>query len=80
MKIEKMKETFVTAADTINADKINFMAKYGRGLICVPMSENLCKNLGLEKMVPNNTDPLETAFTVSVDLKGNGSNFRDFLH
>jgi len=63
---------FVTAADTINADKINFMAKYGRGLICVPMSENLCKNLGLEKMVPNNTDPLETAFTVSVDLKGNG--------
>jgi 3,4-dihydroxy 2-butanone 4-phosphate synthase/GTP cyclohydrolase II len=63
---------FITAAETINADKINFMAKYGRGLICVPMSENLCKNLGLEKMVPNNTDPLETAFTVSVDLKGNG--------
>ena len=48
------------------------MAKYGRGLICVPMSESLCSKLNLEKMVPNNTDPLETAFTVSVDLKGNG--------
>ena len=63
---------FVTAAETINPDKINFMAKHGRGLICVPMSENLCSKLNLEKMVPNNTDPLETAFTVSVDLKGNG--------
>tara|TARA_B100000900_G_scaffold395301_1_gene393551 strand:+ start:9601 stop:10707 length:1107 start_codon:yes stop_codon:yes gene_type:complete len=63
---------FITAAETINSDKINFMAKHGRGLICVPMSENLCANLNLEKMVPNNTDPLETAFTVSVDLKGNG--------
>ena len=48
------------------------MAKYGRGLICVPMSESLCSKLSLQKMVPNNTDPLETAFTVSVDLKGNG--------
>ena len=51
---------------------INFMAKYGRGLICVPMSEKLCNKLDLKKMVPNNTDPFETAFTVSVDLKGNG--------
>ena len=63
---------FITAAETTNSDKINFMAKHGRGLICVPMSENLCSKLNLEKMVPNNTDPLETAFTVSVDLKGNG--------
>ena len=63
---------FITAAETIDSDKINFMAKYGRGLICVPMSDNLCSKLNLEKMVPNNTDPLETAFTVSVDLKGNG--------
>ena len=63
---------FITAAETINSDKINFMAKHGRGLICVPMSENLCTKLNLEKMVPNNTDPLETAFTVSVDLIGNG--------
>tara|TARA_B100001093_G_scaffold93031_1_gene85239 strand:+ start:490 stop:1209 length:720 start_codon:yes stop_codon:yes gene_type:complete len=63
---------FITAAETINSSKINFMAKNGRGLICVPMSEKLCSKLSLEKMVPNNTDPLETAFTVSVDLKGNG--------
>ena len=63
---------FITAAETIDASKINFMAKNGRGLICVPMSEKLCSKLNLEKMVPNNTDPLETAFTVSVDLKGNG--------
>lgn len=63
---------FITAAETIDSEKINFMAKNGRGLICVPMSEKLCSNLNLEKMVPNNTDPLETAFTVSVDLKGNG--------
>ena len=63
---------FVTAAETIDSSKINFMAKNGRGLICVPMSEKLCSKLNLEKMVPNNTDPLETAFTVSVDFKGNG--------
>ena len=63
---------FITAAETIDSSKINFMAKNGRGLICVPMSEKLCSKLSLGKMVPNNTDPLETAFTVSVDLKGNG--------
>ena len=55
-----------------NSKSINFMAKHGRGLICVPMSEKLCTKLNLNKMVPNNTDPFETAFTVSVDLKGNG--------
>ena len=63
---------FITAAETIDSSKINFMAKNGRGLICVPMSEKLCSKLSLEKMVPNNTYPLETAFTVSVDFKGNG--------
>ena len=63
---------FIAAAEMINSSIINFMAKYGRGLICVPMSENLCNKLKLKKMVPNNTDPFETAFTVSVDLKGNG--------
>ena len=63
---------FIAAAEMINSSMINFMAKYGRGLICVPMSENLCNKLKLKKMVPNNTDPFETAFTVSVDLKGNG--------
>ena len=63
---------FIAAAEMINSPMINFMAKYGRGLICVPMSEKLCNRLDLKKMVPNNTDPFETAFTVSVDLKGNG--------
>jgi len=63
---------FIAAAEMINSSIINFMAKYGRGLICVPMSEKLCNKLDLKKMVPNNTDPFETAFTVSVDLKGNG--------
>lgn len=63
---------FIAAAEMINSSMINFMAKYGRGLICVPMSEKLCNKLNLKKMVPNNTDPFETAFTVSVDLKGNG--------
>ena len=63
---------FIAAAELINSSTINFMAKYGRGLICVPMSEKLCNKLNLNKMVPNNTDPFETAFTVSVDLKGNG--------
>ena len=63
---------FIAAAEMTNSSMINFMAKHGRGLICVPMSENLCNKLKLKKMVPNNTDPFETAFTVSVDLKGNG--------
>ena len=63
---------FIAAAEMTNSSMINFMAKHGRGLICVPMSENLCNKLKLKKMVPNNTDPFETAFTVSVDLKGSG--------
>ena len=41
---------FITAAETIDASKINFMAKNGRGLICVPMSEKLCSKLNLEKL------------------------------
>ena len=51
---------------------INFMAKHGRGLICSPLTETRCKELELNMMVRNNTDPMETAFTVSVDLRGNG--------
>jgi 3,4-dihydroxy 2-butanone 4-phosphate synthase/GTP cyclohydrolase II len=49
---------------------INFMATHGRGLICAPLTESRCKELGLHVMVSNNTDPMETAFTVSVDLRG----------
>jgi len=51
---------------------INFMATHGRGLICAPLTESRCKELDLKAMVTNNTDHMETAFTVSVDLKGNG--------
>ena len=63
---------FVAAAETITPEIINFMATHGRGLICTPLTEERCQELQLGKMVSNNTDPMETAFTVSVDLKGNG--------
>ena len=63
---------FIAAADSITPEIINFMAQYGRGLICVPLTEKRCKELQLNPMVETNTDPMETAFTVSVDLNGNG--------
>ena len=62
---------FVAAAEKISPELINFMATHGRGLICTPLTEERCNELQLSKMVSNNTDPLETAFTVSVDLKSN---------
>lgn len=63
---------FVAAAEKVTPEMINFMATHGRGLICAPLTENRCKDLELHMMVNNNTDPMETAFTVSVDLRGNG--------
>lgn len=63
---------FLAAAELITPETINFMATHGRGLICVPLTEGRCEELGLHKMVSHNSDPLETAFTVSVDLRGNG--------
>lgn len=63
---------FVAAADMVSPEMINFMAKHGRGLICCPLTEKRCKNLKLDMMVGNNTDPMETAFTISVDLNGQG--------
>lgn len=63
---------FVAAAEKITPELVNFMATHGRGLICTPLTENRCKELELGMMVSNNTDPMETAFTVSVDLRGNG--------
>ena len=63
---------FVAAAEMITSEKINFMATHGRGLICTPLSEKRCKELKLERMVDNSTDPLDTAFTISVDLKAEG--------
>lgn len=63
---------FVAAAEKVSPEMINFMATYGRGLICAPITEDRCRELKLEMMVGKNTDPMETAFTISVDLKGNG--------
>ncbi|MEG0370754.1 MAG: bifunctional 3,4-dihydroxy-2-butanone-4-phosphate synthase/GTP cyclohydrolase II [Clostridium sp.] len=55
------------AAEKVTSEAVNFMAKYGRGLICTPMDEDMLKNLNINPMVENNTDNHETAFTVSVD-------------
>lgn len=63
---------FLAASEKVTPEMINFMATHGRGLICAPMTESRCKELDLHAMVSNNTDHMETAFTVSVDLKGNG--------
>lgn len=63
---------FVTAARNVTPEVINFMSKQGRGLICAPLLEERCKELGLDLMVNNNTALHETAFTVSVDLLGHG--------
>jgi 3,4-dihydroxy 2-butanone 4-phosphate synthase/GTP cyclohydrolase II len=63
---------FITAAHNVTPEVINFMSKHGRGLICAPLLEDRCTELGLEVMVNNNTALHETAFTVSVDLLGNG--------
>lgn len=63
---------FITAAASITPEIINFMAKNGRGLICAPLPEDRCDELNLPPMVTNNTALHETAFTISVDLLGNG--------
>ena len=63
---------FIAAAEKVTPEMINFMAKHGRGLICAPLTENRCNELELGMMVSNNTDPMETAFTISVDLRGKG--------
>lgn len=63
---------FLAAAEKVTPEMINFMATHGRGLICAPLTERRCNELELRTMVANNTDHMETAFTVSVDLKGRG--------
>ena len=63
---------FVTAAGNATPEMINFMATYGRGLICAPLTEQRCDELGLDSMVGKNTAVYETNFTVSVDLQGYG--------
>lgn len=63
---------FITAAHNVTPEIINFMSKFGRGLICAPITEERCEELNLNMMVENNTVLHQTPFTVSVDLIGNG--------
>lgn len=63
---------FITAARNVTPEVINFMSKFGRGLICAPLVEERCDELQLHPMVNSNTSLHETAFTVSIDLLGHG--------
>jgi 3,4-dihydroxy 2-butanone 4-phosphate synthase / GTP cyclohydrolase II len=60
---------FIVAAELITPDKVNFMVTHGRGVLCVPLPEDRCEVLQLDRQVSNNTSLLGTPFTVSVDLK-----------
>ena len=59
----------VCAADKVTPELINFMAKYGRGLICLPMTDERLRELDIPMMVGDNTSPFETAFTVSIEAR-----------
>ncbi|AGC78648.1 3,4-dihydroxy 2-butanone 4-phosphate synthase/GTP cyclohydrolase II [Nonlabens dokdonensis] len=63
---------FLASAQSATPEMINFMATHGRGLICAPLTQSRAKELELAMMVNNNSDPMETAFTVSIDLRGHG--------
>lgn len=63
---------FVTAARNVTPEVINFMATHGRGLVCAPLIEDRCDELGLDLMVQSNSAAYETPFTISVDLNGHG--------
>lgn len=63
---------FVAAAEMATPEMINFMVTHGRGLVCTPLLESRCEELGLELMIGKNTAAFETPFTVSVDLIGEG--------
>ncbi|MFZ1306541.1 MAG: 3,4-dihydroxy-2-butanone-4-phosphate synthase, partial [Ferruginibacter sp.] len=63
---------FITAAENATPEVINFMSTHGRGLICASLTEERCAELKLQPMVVDNTSLHETAFTVSIDLLGNG--------
>lgn len=69
---------FVSLADRVTPETINFMIKHGRGLVCVPITEEQAKRLDLTPMVSQNTDPHGTAFTVSVDYKTNTTGISAF--
>ena len=61
---------FIIAAEKVTPEKVNFMMKHGRGVLCVPITEERCQELELEMQVPNNTSLLGTPFTVTVDKLG----------
>lgn len=63
---------FIAAARNVTPEVVNFMSTHGRGLICAAITEERCAQLQLQPMVPDNTSLHETAFTVSIDLLGNG--------
>lgn len=63
---------FIAAAEKVTPEMVNFMTQYGRGLLCTPLTESRCRELGLDMMVENNTVLHHTQFTVSIDLKGHG--------
>ncbi len=63
---------FIIAAEKVTPEKINFMMRYGRGLLCAPITEDRARELELEMQVPHNTSVHETPFTVTVDRLGNG--------
>ena len=63
---------FIAAAEMATPEIVNFMATYGKGLICTPLIEERCEELGLDLMIGKNTAAFETPFTVSVDLLGHG--------
>ena len=63
---------FICAAETVTPEIVNFMVKYGRGMVCAPLSEQRCRELDLDMMVGHNTSLHGTPFTISVDLIGHG--------
>lgn len=63
---------FIIAAEKITPEKVNFMMQYGRGVLCTPLTQQRCEDLGLEMQVSNNTSLLGTPFTVTVDLLEHG--------
>ncbi|MBF0785176.1 bifunctional 3,4-dihydroxy-2-butanone-4-phosphate synthase/GTP cyclohydrolase II [Muribacter muris] len=69
---------FICAAEFATPDNINFMAKYGKGLICMPISQTIAEKLDLPQMVAHNTDNHETAFTVSIDHIDTGTGISAF--
>lgn len=64
---------FLTAARNVTPEIINFMVTHGRGLVCAPLVEDRCDELGLDLMVQHNSAQFETPFTVSIDLIGHGT-------